>query len=202
MGIDIRDGDQLECINCALCIDACDSIMTKVGRPHGLIAYDTLKNIARRERGEKPQYRFVRARTAIYALAIAGVSAIMLFALTHKSTIDLAVQRDRNQTFVRLSDGSVRNGYTVRFENRATGPANLSLVLETAAPLEVRVVGLPAGALAFTLKSGEERTLRLYATLKPGITQEAAIPLAFAMTNAGSGDRRMTKTVFLNGGAP
>ena len=41
-GIDIRDGSQLECIQCALCIDACDEIMDKVGRPRGLIAYDTV----------------------------------------------------------------------------------------------------------------------------------------------------------------
>ena len=46
MGIDIRDGAQLECINCALCIDACDEIMDKVGRPQGLIAYDTFRNLA------------------------------------------------------------------------------------------------------------------------------------------------------------
>src|SRR6516165_3852827 len=42
MGIDIRDGAQLECIQCALCNDACDDIMTKVGRPRGLIGYDTI----------------------------------------------------------------------------------------------------------------------------------------------------------------
>ena len=41
MGIDIRDGSQLECINCALCIDACDEVMDRIGRPRGLIAYDT-----------------------------------------------------------------------------------------------------------------------------------------------------------------
>ena len=41
-GIDIRDGSQLECIQCALCIDACNDIMGKVGRPRGLIAYDTI----------------------------------------------------------------------------------------------------------------------------------------------------------------
>ena len=41
MGIDIRDGPQLECITCGLCIDACDEVMDKVGRPRGLIAYDT-----------------------------------------------------------------------------------------------------------------------------------------------------------------
>ena len=33
MGIDIRDGAQLECINCALCIDACDDVMARIGLP-------------------------------------------------------------------------------------------------------------------------------------------------------------------------
>src|SRR5690606_11065564 len=42
MGIDIRDGQQLACITCALCIDACDGVMDKVGKPRGLIAYATL----------------------------------------------------------------------------------------------------------------------------------------------------------------
>ncbi|HKD47670.1 MAG TPA: cytochrome c oxidase accessory protein CcoG, partial [Rhizomicrobium sp.] len=53
MGIDIRDGAQLECINCGLCIDACDDVMHRVGRPKGLIAYDTEANVLRRLKGEK-----------------------------------------------------------------------------------------------------------------------------------------------------
>ena len=39
MGIDIRDGQQMECITCALCIDACDDVMGKLGKPRGLIDY-------------------------------------------------------------------------------------------------------------------------------------------------------------------
>src|SRR5690606_29935478 len=42
MGIDIREGPQLECITCALCIDACNDVMDRVGRPLGLIEYTTL----------------------------------------------------------------------------------------------------------------------------------------------------------------
>ncbi|MEM7462687.1 MAG: cytochrome c oxidase accessory protein CcoG [Pseudomonadota bacterium] len=42
MGIDIRDGQQLECITCALCIDACDGVMDKIGVERGLISYATL----------------------------------------------------------------------------------------------------------------------------------------------------------------
>src|SRR3546814_6505790 len=34
-GIDIREGPQIGCITCALCIDACDGVMAQVGRPRG-----------------------------------------------------------------------------------------------------------------------------------------------------------------------
>ncbi|MCB1518815.1 MAG: cytochrome c oxidase accessory protein CcoG [Hyphomicrobiaceae bacterium] len=44
MGIDIRDGQQLECITCALCIDACDGVMDKLGKERGLISYATLND--------------------------------------------------------------------------------------------------------------------------------------------------------------
>src|SRR6266568_2832268 len=36
-GTDIRLGMQLSCIQCGLCIDACDNIMDKIDRPRGLI---------------------------------------------------------------------------------------------------------------------------------------------------------------------
>ena len=119
MGIDIREGAQLECINCALCIDACDEIMGKVDRPHGLIAYDTDANVARRAAGEKARYNFLRPRVILYVVALLGVSAIMTYAYTDRATVTLGVQRDRTPPFVQLSDGSVRNAYTVKVTNRA-----------------------------------------------------------------------------------
>ena len=63
-GIDIRDGSQLECIQCALCIDACDDIMGKVGRPRGLIAYDT---IAGQEAAAEGRYRAAADRAHAHA---------------------------------------------------------------------------------------------------------------------------------------
>ena len=54
-GVDIRNGSQLGCIQCGLCIDACDAVMAKVHRPTRLIGYDTDENIKRRQRGEAPR---------------------------------------------------------------------------------------------------------------------------------------------------
>ena len=66
-GVDIRNGADLGCIQCGLCIDACDAMMTKLGRATGLIAYDTDINIKRRMEGKPAFVKIVRMRTALYA---------------------------------------------------------------------------------------------------------------------------------------
>src|SRR6187401_2695025 len=140
-GIDIRNGPQLECIQCALCIDACDEIMAKVERPRGLIAYDTESNLAAAGRETVP-IKLVRPRTILYAGAMAVVSAIMLTALLLRPDLDVNVLRDRNPLFVKLSDGGVRNGYTVKLLNKLYAPRALSLGIEGLPGAKLSVVGL------------------------------------------------------------
>jgi cytochrome c oxidase accessory protein FixG len=117
-GVDIRDGIQLGCIQCGLCIDACDTVMGQIGRPAGLIAYDTDINAQRRLAGKPPVYRLIRARTILYAAIIALVGAIMLYSLATRSNMSLNVLHERNPLYVQLSDGGVRNDYTVRILNK------------------------------------------------------------------------------------
>jgi len=145
MGIDIRDGQQLECIACALCIDACDDVMVKIGRPKGLIAYDTLLNHDRRKRGEATRVRWLRPRTVLYAGLIVIVGLIMLIALTTRSTLDVNVQHDRNPLFVKLADGSIRNGYTVKILNKEHKTAHFGIVFDGLPAHEVSIIGLDAG---------------------------------------------------------
>jgi cytochrome c oxidase accessory protein FixG len=143
-GIDIRDGAQLECIMCGLCIDACDTVMTKVGRPTGLIAYDNDVNINRRLEGKPNVYRFVRPRTVIYAAIIVAVGAIMLYTFLTRSYLDLSVLHDRNPVAVRLTDGAVRNAYTVRLLNKHSYYRTVSLDLDGLPHAKVQVVGSEA----------------------------------------------------------
>jgi len=137
-GIDIRQGDQLECINCALCIDACDEIMDKVGRPRGLIAYDSWANIERRARGAPAKMRFLRPRTVIYGVLFAAISGLMLFQLVTRDRLSLDVTADRSPPFVRLADGSIRNNYHLQIVNKSA--------IER--PLQVRVEGAPGARLS------------------------------------------------------
>jgi len=139
MGIDIRDGSQLECIQCALCIDACNDIMTKVGRPQNLIAYDTISGVTSASKCEKgAPVSLVRTRTLLYAGMIALVGLIMGIALANRSLLDVNVLADRNPFFVRLSNGDVRNGYTLKILNKLHEPRRFDL----------DILGLPGAKLS------------------------------------------------------
>ena len=121
MGIDIRDGNQLECINCALCIDACDTVMDKIGRPRGLINYTTSSLYAANVAGKNVHWNWkhlLRPRTAIYFTVWAAAGIAMLVTLINRSQLDVNIVPDRNPLFVQLSDGSIRNGYTVKILNQ------------------------------------------------------------------------------------
>ncbi len=130
VGIDIRDGPQLECIQCALCIDACDDIMDKIGRPRGLIGYETLSMPESRARGEPEKVRLLRPRVILYAGLIVLISAFMGYQLMTRGDLDLTVMHDRNPLFVQLSDGSIRNGYTLKIQNKAHRERALTIEID------------------------------------------------------------------------
>ena len=115
MGIDIRNGLQMECIACGLCVDACNNVMDKLELPRGLIRYDTAHD---RADGKPPHLHFIRPRTFWYVGIMAVVGGLMLYTLLNRSPLDLNVIHDRNPIFVRLSDGEFRNGYTIHVLNK------------------------------------------------------------------------------------
>jgi cytochrome c oxidase accessory protein FixG len=121
VGIDIRDGQQYRCINCGLCVDACNTVMEKLERPKGLIRYNTLEQSipAGAKWWQVAKYaRFVRPRTVLYGTIITLVSAVMAYSLLTKPLMEMTVLHQRNPLFVTLSDGSVRNAYTLRVINK------------------------------------------------------------------------------------
>ncbi len=202
MGIDIRDGAQLECINCGLCIDACDEIMVKMDRPRGLISYDTDHAVAARETGGvKNLYRFVRSRTVFYAVALTVVSGLMIWGFTQRSAVDLHVLRDRNPTFVRLQDGSIRNGYTLKITNRSFEPQTFTIAIEGVAGAQLKTPGAAAASdrLTVVVKPDEVRAVRVFVTAAPAAITAANMPVQVTMTSP-TGEARV-QTNFLSGEA-
>ncbi len=121
MGIDIRNGQQLECITCGLCIDACDEMMDKIGKPRGLIAYMALKDEASERAGNKVinvWKHILRPRTILYFTLWGAFGIGLVTLLILRSPIDFNVTPARDPLYVVQGDGSIRNIYTLRIRNK------------------------------------------------------------------------------------
>ena len=188
MGIDIRDGQQLECITCALCIDACDDVMTRIGKPTGLIAYDTLGNLERRSKGEPARLRLLRPRTLFYAAVLVVVSGFMAFSLGTRSELEINVINDRNPLYVTLSDGAIRNGYTLKILNMANEPRHFALSLE-GLPQATLTLGGKLQAGDIVVPADEVLTLRLFVAAPPDALGGPATEIAFVLQADGESHR-------------
>ncbi|SHF74689.1 cytochrome c oxidase accessory protein FixG [Kaistia soli DSM 19436] len=198
MGIDIRDGQQLECITCALCIDACDGVMDKLGRERGLISYATLndynanmvlsgasattpieparvRNPATGKLVDAIRHTtwrsIIRPRTLVYFMVWAGIGVAMLVALSMRSTLEVSVLHDRNPQYVLLSDGSIRNGYKVKISNMRPEPRAVTLSVEGlpgAALTSADAAAQPVSSLTYQLQPDAVLETRIFVRAAPG----------------------------------
>jgi len=129
-GIDIREGPQIGCITCGLCIDACDEVMRRVDRPEKLIGYTTVEDekLAVGGGNARPAIeRLLRPRTIIYFAIWGAIGLAMLFVLGNRSRIQLNANQQRNPLYVTLSDGEIRNGYTLKLRNMEARPRQFEI---------------------------------------------------------------------------
>ncbi len=170
MGIDIRDGQQMECITCGLCIDACDDIMAKIGKPRGLIDYLSLEDEEAESKGQpvkKVWQHILRPRTILYTALWSLVGLGLLVALFIRTDIDMTVAPVRNPTYVTLSDGTIRNVYEIRLRNKhgEARPFHLSLVSDDILRLDVQ--GLNAGDRTVTVPADATHLVRVFVSARP-----------------------------------
>ena len=190
-GVDIRKGLQLDCIQCGLCIDACDSVMKKIGLPPRLIAYDTDINIKRRMEGKESVFKPMRMRTALYAVIIMLVGAIMLYSLATRASIGVNVLHDRNPLYVQLSDGAIRNAFTVHIINKQLSTREFALSTTGLSGALVDFVDLPPradGRLVVEVGPDQTRELRVLVT-DYGTARAASTPIVFHLIDVDSGER-------------
>lgn len=169
MGIDIRNGQQLACITCGLCIDACNDMMDKIGKPRHLIGYMALTDEIREKAGEAPKsvWKHVfRPRTILYFTLWSGIGVALIVALFLRSTIDVNVTPIRNPLYVQLSDGSVRNDYVLRLRNKHGEPREFFITVKSPAPLIVALEG--EQGLSVVVPANETKTQKVYLTAPKG----------------------------------
>jgi len=190
-GVDIRGGANLGCIQCGLCIDACDNVMGKLGRRTGLIAYDTDMNIKRRMEGKPTIVKWLRMRTVLYAGIIAIVGGVMIYTLATRYSEGISVIHDRNPMFVRLSDGALRNGYTIRIVNKQLKYRDFIITIDGLPSTLVDFVGLPPradGRQLVTVGPDQTKEVRVMVTDYSATPPAPSTTVLFKLIDIDSGE--------------
>jgi len=188
-GIDIRNGIQLECVSCTACIDACNDVMTRLGRAPGLIRHTSADIV------DGVRARWLTPRIAGYAVVWLALTTAAALLLSTRADLDVLVLRQPGSLYVRLAGGDVANFYTVQALNRTSLPAQFDIdVLE---PRDAVVV--PLGALG-SVEAHEVRDGRFMIRVRGAALDASSTPVRLRV-HSGRGPVRIVETSFLGPGS-
>ena len=122
-GIDIRNGTQLECVNCTACIDACDDVMTKIGKPTGLIRPTSYSAIAE---GRK---KLFTPRVAGYTGVLVVLMTLLTIFVLGRSDVEATVLRMPGMMYQKVEGGMIQNIYNIQFLNKTAEDIQLDVSL-------------------------------------------------------------------------
>ncbi len=198
-GVDIREGQQLACITCALCIDACDDVMAKIGKPRGLIDYITLDDGERERAGGATVAvwrRILRPRILLYFVLWAGIGVGLVGALATRTDIAFSIEKVRNPVNVTLSDGSVRNAYELRLRNMTGFERELRVSVVADAPMSLALEGLEG--LVLSVPADTTFRQRAYLTSPAGspASEGGLRDVQILVEDTGGGGRAAEGTAF------
>ena len=134
-GIDIRNGTQLECINCTACMDACDEVMTKIDKPTGLIKISSYNNIVE---GKKS---IINGRVIAYSLVLIAMVTVTTTLLLRRSDVDATMLRVPGQLYQKTETGDIQNLYNVLFVNKTFDPIQLDVRIKDHPEAQITKVG-------------------------------------------------------------
>jgi cytochrome c oxidase accessory protein FixG len=204
-GIDIRNGQQMACITCGLCIDACNDVMAKLNRPPNLVGYLALTDEVAERAGDTARSiwkHIFRPRTMLYSVLWSGIGIALVVALFLRSDIDVNVSPVRNPMFVTLSDGTVRNTFDLRLRNKTHAARDFQIsAVADAQPLRLMVEGVDG--LYVAVPPDATRDVRVYVDAPPGSAPALAgdTPLRLWIEDPFGRDRVAKDTHFSGSGA-
>ena len=172
-GIDIRNGTQMECVHCTACIDACDQVMAKIGRPPGLIRYASLNGI---ERGEPLK---ITPRLIGYTVVLFALAGLLAFLVFTRSDVQTTLLRAQGALFQQMPDGHFSNLYTVRVVNKTAREIPLELKLESP-PGDLQVLGRD-----IIVGPGNHVETSLLVDLEPKVMKSGTTPLVVGVYSGG-----------------
>lgn len=179
-GIDIRNGIQLECVNCTGCIDACDGVMDRVGRARGLIRYASHASIAA---GRSP---LVTARTAGYAAVWLVLIAATTIVIGSRRDVDVLLLRQPGTLFATLADGELANFYQVQAFNRTARPAAFTIEVASPRGATVTLLGAVNKVDGYGQLDG-----RVVVSVPPASLTGASTPVRFVVRTDRGGEQQV-----------
>jgi cytochrome c oxidase accessory protein FixG len=123
-GIDIRNGTQLECVNCTACMDACDEVMVKVNRPKGLIRYASQAMIE-----EKKTFEFT-TRMKSYTVVLSLLIGVLFMSLSLRSDMEVTILRAPGMLYQEVNETTVSNLYTFQIVNKTNKDLPIELKIK------------------------------------------------------------------------
>ncbi len=189
-GIDIRNGLQLECVGCNNCIDACDDIMDRIGKPRGLVRYDSRRGF------ELGRRRLLRPRVLIYL--VMGIAGLVMFGTWagQRESFQANALRSRGLPFI-LEEKSIRNLYSLHVQNKTAATATYRIEPHpdsvAAHPELAFIIAQPE----IRLEALDDREAPIFAIL-PRENYDAPFEISFLVTDVATAIQR-TVTVRFRG---
>lgn len=173
-GIDIRNGTQMECVNCTACIDACDGIMDKIGRPRGLIRYASLNSI------EKGAAFKITPRMVGYAIVLCALAGLLAFLVFSRSDVQTTFLRAPGALFQQSPNGDISNLYILKLVNKTSRDI----------PIELKLLGMEGklslmGGREVSVPKQELAQTSVLIELNPKVLARANTPLTIGVFSQG-----------------
>ncbi len=183
-GIDIRNGIQMECIQCTACIDACDEVMDKIDKPRGLIRYASYNDVKEKKHSFKLTPR------------VMGYSAVLLILLTllvglffSRSATQTIILRDPGTLYQQLQDGRYTNIYSYKFINKTFDTKNVEIKVLKPADGTITLIGLAQPVGPQSIQQGH-----FFLAIPAGDMQPGRTEVEFAVYSQGKILDRVTSS--------
>ncbi len=139
MGIDIRDGLQMECIGCGLCIDACNTVMQKIGKKEDLISYKSTNHLHSIKRYNLSDTFLHKLKVIIFLTIIAVMISVLLYMLSNKPPLIMSIASSRISNGLITPDGKKRYDFLLKIYNKTSHDKMLTLKIESNEKIELKI---------------------------------------------------------------
>lgn len=199
MGIDIRDGLQLPCIGCGLCIDACNSVMEKIGKPLDLIGYDSVNSSKAKQQRVWVKKKFFQFRTIMFGVIFLLVIGATVFSLLNKAPMKITILHDRDVLFTTLPDGSVRNKYVLKVFNKQSKPKKLLLLVSGLDDSSIKTLDMEEykNKFEFDLPSESQKEIIVFVKVPEWKKEETDQKIIFSVEDLETDYTIRHKTMFI-----